>query len=49
MTTRSEGRTQIYFMAAVVGLIVIGVVYLVLGLVRLIRPGKGGGDDGAKR
>lgn len=49
VTTRSEGRTQIYFMAAAVGLIVIGVVYLVLGLVRLIRPGKGGGDGGAKR
>lgn len=44
VTTRSEGRTQMYLMAAAAALIVIGVVFLVLGLIHLIRPGKGGGQ-----
>ncbi len=49
VTTRSEGRTQMYFMAAAAALVIIGVVFLVLGLVHLVRPGKGGGDTAEKR
>ncbi len=43
VTTRSEGRTQMYLMAA---LIIIGAVFLVLGLIHLARPGKGGKKEG---
>lgn len=49
VTTRSEGRTQMYFMAAAAALIIIGIVFLVLGLVHLVRPGKGGADAADKR
>lgn len=47
VTTRNEGRSQMYLMAAAAALIVIGVVFVVLGLVHLVKPGKNGGD--AKR
>ena len=49
VTTRSGGRTQMYFMAAAAALVIIGVVFLLLGLVHLVRPGKGGGDTAEKR
>ena len=42
VTTRAEGRSQMYLMATAAALVVIGVVFLVLGLVHLVRPGKGG-------
>ena len=44
MTTRNEGRNQMYLMAAAAALIVIGVVFAVLGLVHLVKPDKNGGD-----
>ena len=44
VTTRNEGRNQMYLMAAAAALIVIGVVFAVLGLVHLVKPGKNGGD-----
>ena len=52
VTTRSEGRTQMYLMAGAAALIIIGAVFLVLGLIHLARPGKGArvsreGTDGA--
>lgn len=49
VTTRNEGRSQMYLMAAAAALIIIGVVVLVMGLVHLVRPGKGSKDDGGKR
>ena len=49
VTTRNEGRSQMYLIAAAAALIVIGVVVLVMGLVHLIRPGKGGKDAGGER
>ena len=48
VTTRYESRSYIYLMAAAVGLALVGVVLLVMGLVHLVRPGKGGGDAGGK-
>ena len=44
VTTRAEGRNQMYLMAAAAALIVIGVVFAVLGLVHLVKPDKNGGD-----
>ena len=44
VTTRNEGRSQMYLMATAAALIVIGVVFLVMGLVHLVKPGKNGGD-----
>ena len=44
VTTRNEGRNQMYLMAAAAALIVIGVVFAVLGLVHLVKPDKNGGD-----
>ncbi|MDE7003886.1 MAG: hypothetical protein K2P08_05580 [Oscillospiraceae bacterium] len=41
VTTRSEGRTQMYLMVGAAALIIIGAVFLVLGLIHLIRPGGG--------
>lgn len=46
VTTRSEGRTQMYLMVAAVAMLVIGAVFFVLGLVHLVRPGKGGKGAG---
>ncbi len=46
VTTRSEGRTQMYLMAGAAALIIIGAVFLVLGLIHLARPGKGGKKEG---
>lgn len=46
VTTRNEGRSQMYLMAAAAALIIIGVVVLVMGLVHL---GKGGKDTGGER
>lgn len=46
VTTRAEGRNQMYLMVTAAALVVIGVVFLVLGLVHLVRPG---GSGGAKR
>ena len=42
VTTRSEGRTQMYLMAGAAALIIIGAVFLVLGLIHLLRPKKEG-------
>ena len=42
VTTRNEGRTQMYLMAGAAALIVIGAVFLILGLIHLIRPKKEG-------
>ena len=45
VTTRSEGRTQAYLIAAAAAMLIIGSVLLVLGLVHLIRPPKNGGNS----
>lgn len=47
VTTRSEGSTQMYLLAAAAALVIIGAVFLVLGLVHLVRPIKRG--EGAGR
>ncbi len=48
VTTRAEGRNQMYLMAAAAALVIIGVVFLVLGLVHLVRPGKDGKNAGGE-
>ena len=48
VTTRAEGRNQMYLMAAAAALVIIGVVFLVLGLVHLVRPGKDGKNTGGE-
>lgn len=42
VTTRYEGQSYMYLMAAAVGLAIIGAVLLVMGLVHLVKSGKGG-------
>lgn len=48
VTTRAEGRSQMYLMVTAAALVIIGVVFLVLGLVHLVRPGRDGKDAGGK-
>ena len=42
VTTRYEGQSYMYLMAAAAGLLFVGAVLLVVGLVHLVKPGKSG-------
>ena len=42
VTTRYEGQSYMYLMAAAAGLLLVGAVLLVMGLVHLVKPGKSG-------
>ena len=44
VTTRYEGRSYVYLVAVAAALFIIGAVLVVMGLVHLIRPSKGGKD-----
>ncbi|MBD5084262.1 MAG: hypothetical protein HDT33_04150 [Clostridiales bacterium] len=44
VTTRYEGQSYMYLMAAAAGLLIVGAVLVVVGLVHLVKAGKSGKD-----